>query len=74
MASGHFTNSQEPDCRWWRALFYHQLHIVQLRVMHQLTNLAVFAQTAHRWEEYSRNRLNRARALAHKSIFKLCYY
>jgi heparosan-N-sulfate-glucuronate 5-epimerase len=54
--------------------FYHQLHIVQLRVMHQLTNLAVFAQTADRWEEYSRNRLNRARALAHKSIFKLCYY
>ena len=54
--------------------FYHQLHIVQLRVMHQLTNLAVFSQTADRWEEYSRNRLNRARALAHKSIFKLCYY
>jgi hypothetical protein len=54
--------------------FYHQLHIVQLRVMHQLTKVAVFAQTADRWEEYSRNRLNRARALVHKSIFKLCYY
>ena len=54
--------------------FYHQLHIVQLRIMHQLTNLALFAETADRWEGYSRNRMNRARALAHKSIFKLCYY
>ena len=54
--------------------FYHQLHIVQLRIMHQLTNLVVFAETADRWEGYSRNRMNRARALAHKSIFKLCYY
>ena len=54
--------------------FYHQLHIVQLRVMHRLTGEAGFARVADRWESYSRSRVNRARALCYKSAFKLCYY
>jgi heparosan-N-sulfate-glucuronate 5-epimerase len=54
--------------------FYHQLHIVQLRIMCQLTGLSLFAETADRWETYARSRTNRARALAYKSAFKLCYY
>jgi hypothetical protein len=54
--------------------FYHQLHIVQLRVMHRLTNEARFAQVAARWEKYSHSRVNRVRALAYKSAFKLSYY
>jgi hypothetical protein len=54
--------------------FYHQLHIVQLRVMHRLTGEARFAQVAARWESYTHSRINRARALAYKSAFKLGYY
>lgn len=54
--------------------FYHQLHIVQLRVMHRLTGEDAFARVADRWESYSRARRNRARALCYKSAFKLLYY
>jgi len=50
------------------------LHIVQLRVMHRLTGEEKFAQVADRWEGYARSRINRARALAYKSAFKLGYY
>jgi hypothetical protein len=54
--------------------FYHQLHIVQLRVMHRLTGEEAFAQVADRWENYARSRTKRTRALCYKSAFKLCYY
>jgi heparosan-N-sulfate-glucuronate 5-epimerase len=54
--------------------FYHQLHIVQLRVMQSLTGEAFFAEYADRWERYARNRIHRARAICYKSLFKLCYY
>lgn len=54
--------------------FYHQLHIVQLRVLHRLTGEDKFAQVATRWEGYGRSRSNRTRALCYKSAFKLCYY
>jgi heparosan-N-sulfate-glucuronate 5-epimerase len=54
--------------------FYHQLHIVQLRVMHRLTGESLFAEYADRWERYARNPIHRARAICYKSLFKLCYY
>ena len=54
--------------------FYHQLHIIQLQVMHQLTGESEFARVADRWEAYARGRSNRLRALAYKSVFKLLYY
>ncbi len=54
--------------------FYHQLHIVQLRVMHSLTGEALFAEVADRWERYTDNGFNRTRALLYKSAFKLLYY
>jgi heparosan-N-sulfate-glucuronate 5-epimerase len=54
--------------------FYHQLHIVQLRVMHRLTGEDAFARVASRWEDYGRRRGNRTRALCYKSAFKLCCY
>ena len=54
--------------------FYHQLHIVQLRVMHRLTGEATFARVADRWESYTRSRGKRTRALCYKSAFKLYYY
>ncbi len=54
--------------------FYHQLHIVQLRIMHRVTGEDAFIQVADRWQSYARSRGNRARALAYKTAFKLCYY
>ena len=54
--------------------FYHQLHVVQLRVMHRLTGDELFARYAHRWEAYARSRAKRTRALCYKGAFKLCYY
>jgi heparosan-N-sulfate-glucuronate 5-epimerase len=54
--------------------FYHQLHLVQLRVMQQLTGNDVFARYADRWESYAHSRAKRTRALCYKSAFKLCYY
>ncbi|MBI3795642.1 MAG: hypothetical protein HY268_01555 [Deltaproteobacteria bacterium] len=54
--------------------FYHQLHIIQLRVMHKLTGESVFADYARRWEAYRRNRVKRTLALAYKALFKLLYY
>jgi hypothetical protein len=56
------------------SMFYHRLHIVQLRIMHRLTGEKKFAQVADRWENYTRSRRNRTRALCYKSAFKLCYY
>jgi heparosan-N-sulfate-glucuronate 5-epimerase len=54
--------------------YYHQLHIVQLRVMHRLTGEEKFVRLADRWENYGRSRSKRTRALCYKSAFKLCYY
>ncbi len=54
--------------------FYHQLHVVQLRVMGRLSGEPMFADYAQRWESYSRNRFKRSLALAYKSLFKLMYY
>lgn len=53
---------------------YHQLHIVQLRIMYRLTGEEEFERVAERWAGYSRSHTNRARALCYKSAFKLCYY
>ena len=54
--------------------FYHQLHIVQLRIMNRLTGESKFAEVAERWDGYAKSRGHRARALCYKSAFKLCYY
>src|SRR5215831_9532213 len=54
--------------------FYHQLHIVQLRILQQMTGNKFFSKVADRWEAYSRSRAKRAAALCYKSAFKLCYY
>ena len=54
--------------------FYHRLHIVQLRIMHQLTGQRIFQEYVERWERYERSPTKRAAALCYKSAFKLCYY
>jgi hypothetical protein len=54
--------------------FYHQLHVVQLRVMHRLTGDEFFAGFAARWEAYAHSPSKRTRALCYKGAFKLCHY
>jgi hypothetical protein len=54
--------------------FYHQLHVVQLRVMHRLTGDEYFSRVADRWEAYGRSFSKRTRALCYKGAFKLCHY
>lgn len=54
--------------------FYHQLHIVQLKVLHKMTGIADFENVAARWESYSHRTLNRKRAYLEKVLFKVCYY
>ncbi|MEE9284930.1 MAG: D-glucuronyl C5-epimerase family protein [Dehalococcoidia bacterium] len=54
--------------------FYHALHITQLEAMGRLTGRGQFTAWARRWRSYQKSPLNRARALAHKALFKLRYY
>ncbi|MCK4794653.1 MAG: hypothetical protein KAV87_63570, partial [Desulfobacteraceae bacterium] len=54
--------------------FYHQLHIVQLKVLYRLTKEDVFREYALRWERYGQSRIKRTVAFAHKAMFKLLYY
>jgi heparosan-N-sulfate-glucuronate 5-epimerase len=54
--------------------FYHQLHIVQLRIMHRLTGDEIFLCYAERWADYAQSWMKRNRALCYKSAFKIFYY
>jgi heparosan-N-sulfate-glucuronate 5-epimerase len=54
--------------------FYHRLHIVQLRVMSEITEDKRFDAIADRWEKYAQRGTNRTRALIEKSVFKLTNY
>jgi hypothetical protein len=54
--------------------YYHELHIVQLRVLERLTGFATFGGFADRWQRYLDNPVNRARALVEKAAFKLLHY
>jgi hypothetical protein len=54
--------------------FYHHLHIIQLKILYQLTGEEIFRRYAEKWESYRRNRLNQKLALLYKGIFKLFYY
>jgi len=54
--------------------FYHRLHIVQLRIMHDLTGTEIFRHYADRWQQYAESHVRRTAALCYKGVFKLCYY
>jgi len=54
--------------------FYHQLHIIQLRILFLLTGKEIFRIFAEKWERYRRKLVNRKVALLYKTAFKLLYY
>ncbi|NQU87290.1 MAG: hypothetical protein HQ541_16170 [Mariniphaga sp.] len=56
------------------SLFYHSLHIVQLKILYKITNESVFEEYAKKWEKYKKNWFYKKIALVYKIIFKLFYY
>jgi len=54
--------------------FYHNLHVIQLGILGDMTGRAVFSEYSKRWQEYADSRLNRLNAFLKKVIFKLRYY
>ncbi len=54
--------------------FYHDLHVVQLKILHKMTGEPVFSEYAEKWESYKKNWFFRKRALVYKIIFKIFYY
>lgn len=54
--------------------FYHKLHIVQLKVLYQLTKIKKFSETSEKWESYLASPIKRKRALLQKIIFKVAHY
>jgi len=50
--------------------FYHQLHIDQLRAMQLIAPRSEFASAVERFEHYQVSRSRRARAFAHKAVFR----
>lgn len=63
-----------PTHRMLASLYYHRLHVVQLRVLHDLTAVEVFADYAARFERYAGRPLFRARAFVEKAWFKVSRY
>jgi hypothetical protein len=49
---------------------YHALHISQLRALLAIAPRPMFKRTLDRFERYSHSRLNRARVLAAKAVFR----
>jgi hypothetical protein len=75
------------DTGWWSlyeaptdghrmlaSFYYHRLHAVQLRVLHDLTGRETFAVRAAMFEAYARRRISRSRAFVEKAWFKLRRY
>jgi len=54
--------------------FYHQLHIIQLKVMFILTNEPFFDFYAKKFEAYEKSWLKRKLALLYKALFKIFYF
>ena len=54
--------------------FYHKLHIVQLKILSNLSGINKFTDMANKWEFYSQSNINKIRAVINKSIFKVLYY
>ncbi|RPG19019.1 MAG: hypothetical protein CBC84_001155 [Pelagibacteraceae bacterium TMED124] len=56
------------------SIFYHKLHIVQLKILFKMTNNPIFESTAMKWSKYLNNKINIIRATLMKIIFKIFYY
>jgi len=53
------------------SIFYHQLHINQLKVLYKITGIKLFDDYAERWNEYLKSPVNRGVATIKKAYLKL---
>lgn len=56
------------------SVFYHRLHVYQLKVLYEITGRRIFLDYSKKWDNCYNNRLYRALAIAYKVMFKLLYY
>lgn len=56
------------------SMFYHSLHVVQLKILYKITSESIFKDYANKWEKYKNNWFYKKLALVYKIIFKLFYY
>jgi rhamnogalacturonyl hydrolase YesR len=54
--------------------FYHSLHIVQLKILYNITGEKEFLKYEAKWERYKNNPIYRKYAFIHKAIFKVVYF
>jgi heparosan-N-sulfate-glucuronate 5-epimerase len=54
--------------------FYHNLHVLQLRALAQLTKRQSFSSMADRWDRCQRNPINKLLAITYKILFKIFFY
>lgn len=66
--------SRHGRLRMLASPYYHALHVVQLRVLGQMTQDDRFTLMAERWKGYARRYWKRSYALIYKAIFKLLYF
>ena len=68
------------DCKYWShydlsgklaSPFYHKLHIAQLNVLYDITNIPLFKTYANKWQTYNNNPLNKSIAFIIKAIQKI---
>tara|TARA_B110000196_G_scaffold210303_1_gene180309 strand:+ start:237 stop:1211 length:975 start_codon:yes stop_codon:yes gene_type:complete len=56
------------------SIFYHRLHIVQLKILFNMTNIEKFNKVSIKWSGYLESKVNIYRSTIMKVIFKLMYY
>lgn len=56
------------------SVFYHKLHIAQLKYLYDLTGYTIFNDYANRWDSYYHKKYNVLKAYINKAYFKLFHY
>jgi len=54
--------------------FYHRLHIVQLKILYEMTGIKKFNQISSKWNKYLLRKTNIYKATFMKVLFKIFYY
>jgi len=56
------------------SIFYHKLHIVQLKILSEMTGIHELENIAIKWTQYLKQKPNKIRAIFMKILFKIFYY
>tara|TARA_B100001175_G_scaffold309203_1_gene310583 strand:- start:4071 stop:5051 length:981 start_codon:yes stop_codon:yes gene_type:complete len=82
-----FTNIGKYDIGYWSlyelsnlkikmraSIFYHKLHIIQLKILSEMTGVHEFKNISQKWNQYLKQKPNKIRAIFMKILFKIFYY